>query len=76
MVLGKLDRYIQKNETKPPTYMIHKNKLEIDKRLKCKLWEKKEKRLLVWKLPLMDILPIFSIHRELINGKKIFVKNE
>ena len=24
MVLGKLDRYMQKNETRPPSYTIHK----------------------------------------------------
>ena len=34
MVLGDLDSYMQKNETKPPTYIIHKNKLKMDKRLK------------------------------------------
>ena len=34
MVLGDLDNYMQKNETQPPTYTIHKNKLNIDKRLK------------------------------------------
>ena len=25
MVLGKLDRYVQKNETRPPSYIMHKN---------------------------------------------------
>ena len=34
MVLGDLDSYMQKNETRPPTYTIHKNKLKMDKRLK------------------------------------------
>ena len=34
MELGGLDSYTQKNETWPPTYTIHKNKLNIDKRLK------------------------------------------
>ena len=33
MVLGELDSYIQKNETRPPTYTLHKNKLKIDKDL-------------------------------------------
>ena len=34
MVLGDLDSYMQKNETRPPTYTIHKNKLKTDKRIK------------------------------------------
>ena len=33
MVLGQLDWYMQKNETRPPTSTIHQNKLKIDKRL-------------------------------------------
>ena len=33
MVLGELDSYVQKNETRSPTYPIHKNKLKMDKRL-------------------------------------------
>ena len=33
MVLGDLDSYVQKNETRSPTYAIHKNKLKMDKRL-------------------------------------------
>ena len=33
MVLGDLDSHMQKNETRSPTYAIHKNKLKIDKRL-------------------------------------------
>ena len=33
MVLGELDRYMQKNETKPPTYDTNKNKLKMDKRI-------------------------------------------
>ena len=37
MVMGHLDSYMQKNEARPPTYIIHKNKLKMDKRLKCKL---------------------------------------
>ena len=36
MVLGHLHGYMQKNETRPPTYTIHKNKLRLDKRLKYK----------------------------------------
>ena len=36
MVLGDLDRYIQKNETRSPTDTIHKNKFKVDKRLKYK----------------------------------------
>ena len=33
MVLGKLDSYMQKNETRPFSYTIHKDKLKIDKEL-------------------------------------------
>ena len=29
MVSGDLDSYMQKNETQPPTYTIHKNKFRI-----------------------------------------------
>ena len=36
MVLGDLDSYVQKNETRSPTYAIDKNKLKMDKRLKYK----------------------------------------
>ena len=36
MVLGDLDSYVQKNETRSPTYAIHKNKLKMDKRRKYK----------------------------------------
>ena len=36
MVLGDLDNYVQKNETRTATYAIHKNKLKMDKRLKYK----------------------------------------
>ena len=31
MVLGDLDSYMQKNDTWPSTYTIHKNELKIDK---------------------------------------------
>ena len=36
MVLGDLDSYMQKKETRSPTYTIHKNKFKVDKRLKYK----------------------------------------
>ena len=36
MVLGELDWYMQKNETRLPTYIIHQNKLEMDKKSKYK----------------------------------------
>ena len=32
MVLGDLDSYVQKNETRSPTYAIHKNKFKVGKR--------------------------------------------
>ena len=36
MVLGKLDSTMQKNETAPLSYTIHKNKFKVlDKRPKC-----------------------------------------
>ena len=35
-VLGDLDSYVQKNQTRSPTYTIHKNKLKMDKRLTYK----------------------------------------
>ena len=41
MVLGDLDSYVQKNETRSPTYAIHQNKFKVDKRLKYKLWHHK-----------------------------------
>ena len=34
MVLGDLDSYMQKNETRSPTYTVYKNKLKMDKSLK------------------------------------------
>ena len=37
MVLGALDSYLQKNEIRSLTYAIHKNKFNVDKRLKYKL---------------------------------------
>ena len=36
MMLGELDKYMQKNETRSPVHTIHQNKLEMDKRLKYK----------------------------------------
>ena len=36
MLLGDLDSYMQKNDTQSPTYATHKNKLQVDKRLKYK----------------------------------------
>ena len=44
MVFGDLDSYMQKNETWPSTYIIHKNKLKMNKRLKYKLWHHKSPR--------------------------------
>ena len=32
MVMGDLDSYVQKNETRSPIYAIHENKLKMDKR--------------------------------------------
>ena len=32
-MLGDLDNYVQKNETRSPTYTIHKNKFKVDKGL-------------------------------------------
>ena len=44
MVLGDMDSYVQKNETRSPTHAIHKNKLEMDKRHKYKLGYHKSPR--------------------------------
>ena len=35
MVLGELDSNMQKNETRPLSYTIHKNKLKMDKGPEC-----------------------------------------
>ena len=35
MMLGNLDSNMQKNETTPLSYTIHKNKLKMDERPKC-----------------------------------------
>ena len=32
-MLGELDTYMQNNETRPPTYTIHTNKIKVDKDL-------------------------------------------
>ena len=37
MMLGDVDSYMQKNETRPPTNTILNNKLKMDKRVKYKL---------------------------------------
>ena len=37
MVLGKLDSHMQKNETGPFSYTIHKDKLKMDERSKCEV---------------------------------------
>ena len=37
MVLGDLDSYVEKNETRSPTYAIRENKFKVNKRLKYKL---------------------------------------
>ena len=37
MVLGKLDRYMQKNKTRPPSYTTHKNKFKMVKDLNVRL---------------------------------------
>ena len=35
MVIGELDSNMQKNETRPLSYTIHKNKLKMDKGPEC-----------------------------------------
>ena len=35
MVLGDLDSNMQKNETRPLSYTIHKNELKMDEGLEC-----------------------------------------
>ena len=46
MVLGNLEWYLQKNETRPPTYTIHQDKLKMDERLKPKHYLKINKELI------------------------------
>ena len=54
MVLGDLDSYVQKNETRSPTYTVHKNKLKMDKRLKYKLYHHKSSTGKHWQVDLRD----------------------
>ena len=42
MMLRKLDRHMQKNETRPPTYTKDRNKVTMDKGLKCKIGNHKK----------------------------------
>ena len=44
MMLGKSGRYMQKIETRALTYTIHKNKLNMDKKLIGKSWNHKKPR--------------------------------
>ena len=44
MLLGELDWYMKKSETKPSTDTIRQNKLKMDKRLKHKLGYHKNPR--------------------------------
>ena len=44
MVLGDLDSYMQKNETRWLTHTIQKNKFKVDKKLKYKSWHHKSPR--------------------------------
>ena len=44
MVLGKLDSNMQKNETGPLSFTIHKNKFKMDERPKCKTENQKNPR--------------------------------
>ena len=44
MMLGDLDSYMQRKETRSPTYTIHKNKFKVDRRLKYKLRQYKSPR--------------------------------
>ena len=44
MVLGGLDSYVQKNQTRSPPYTVHKNKFRVGKRLKYKSLHHKSPR--------------------------------
>ena len=49
MVLGKLDNYMQKNETGPYSYIIYKNKFKIEKQIpyaNTHIWNLKKKKVL------------------------------
>ena len=50
MVLEDLDSYMQKNETRPTSYTMHKNKLKVDERLKYNLQHHKTPRGEHWSL--------------------------
>ena len=41
MVLGRRDKNVQKNDTGPLSYTLHKNKLEMDQRPKDEVWKHK-----------------------------------
>ena len=41
MVLEELDSYMQKNETGPLSYTIHKSQLKMDQRATCETWNYK-----------------------------------
>ena len=51
-VLGELDSDVQKNETRPLSYTIHKNKLEMDERPKCEIGSHQYPRVEIRKRPL------------------------
>ena len=44
MVLGKFNRYVQKNDTRPSSYTTHKNKFKMDQRLKYQTQDHKNPR--------------------------------
>ena len=54
MVSGDLNSYMQKNETRSPTYTAHKNKLKMDKRLKYKSYHHKSPRGKHWQVDLRN----------------------
>ena len=43
-MLGKLSSYMQKNEIRSLSYIIYKDKLKMDYKLKCKAWNCKTPR--------------------------------
>ena len=66
MVLAELDWYIEKNESRPPTYTIHQNKLKMYKRqiLSCDTIKKFEQKPLAGKFQTSHIaifLPIYFL---------------
>ena len=52
MVLGKPDSNMQKNETGPLSYTIHKNKLKMDERPKCETGNHQDPTGENWQQPL------------------------